>query len=302
LLESRPAGRARESHCSSCGRHSVADLTFGGLTIRHVMYIFNASYRESQRFRLRDVHSSDAVRASPSAWMVNPMYFIRDYDGPKPFQPGSDPDLLILGQDPTVNRDRRFSVALGFEGGPDSLDSESRNLQRYIRDRILAPLGVDEKRIIATNLINAYYSDVPNKKIAKDYQALITATAQSKGVDIGEYPDKANGALLHAINFECGYRVEFEKVLSIRSIRHIITLGEPVFQVLRERYGLTGFAPKIRTILTQASNEPPRAVLAGRAVSLLPLPHIFNVNNRRWKFYDDFLRDGLPRLSPCYQP
>ena len=275
--------------------------TFGGLTIRHVMYIFSTLYRESQRFRWRDAYSSDAVRVSPSPWMVNLMYFIRDYDGPKPYQPGSDPDVLILGQDPTVSRDRRFSVALGFEGAPGSLDSESRNLQRYIRDRILVPLGVDEKRILATNLINAYYSDVPNKSIAKAYRDLIIATAKVNRIDVDRYPDKANGAILHAINFECRYRLEFEKILSIPSIRHIITLGEPVFQVLRERYGLVDLAPTIRAVLTQAYDKPPTAVLAGRQVSFLPLPHIFNANNRRWKFYDDFLHDRLPQLSPCYR-
>ncbi len=229
------------------------------------------------------------------------MYFIRDYDGPRPYQPGSDPDVLILGQDPTVDRHRRFSVVLGFERTPDSLDSESTNLQRYIRDRILAQLGVDEKRIIATNLINAYYSDVPNKRIAKAYRDLITGTAKLKGIEVGQYPDKSNGALLHAINFECGYRADLERVMTIPSIRHLITLGEPVFQVLRERYGLVDLAPKIRSVLTQVSDKPPRAVLAGSEVSLLPLPHIFNVNNQRWKFYDDFLHDRLPQLSPCYQ-
>jgi hypothetical protein len=217
------------------------------------------------------------------------MYFIRDYDGPKPYRPSANPEVLILGQDPTVDQCRRFSVALGFEKTPGSVDSESRNLQRYIRDRILASLRIDERRLIATNLINAYYSDVPNKKIAKTYQDLIVTLAKRKGIDVNQYPDRANGAILHAINFECGYRADFERVLSIPSIRHLITLGEPVFQVLRERYRLTHLAPKIRLVLTQAKENPPLVIVAGREVSLLPLPHIFNENNRRWKFYSDFL-------------
>lgn len=230
------------------------------------------------------------------------MYFIRDYDGPKPYQPSSNPDVLILGQDPTVNQYRRFSIALGFEKTPGSPDSESKNLQGYIRDRILAPLGIDERRIIATNLINAYYNDVPNKKIAKTYQDLIIATAKRKEIDVDQYPDKANGAILHAINFECGYRVEFEKMLSIPSIRHLLTLGEPVFQVLRERYGLKSLATKIKLVLAEVRDMPPEVVLGGKKVSLLPLPHIFNENNRRWKFYNDFLYDSLPQLSQYYQP
>lgn len=230
------------------------------------------------------------------------MYFIRDYDGPKPYQLSSNPDVMILGQDPTVDTTRRFSTALGLEKPPGSLDDESKNLQKYILNKILKPLRIETNRIIATNLISAYYCDVPNKKIAKTYQALIITTARGKGIDVDQYPDKANGAILHALNFEAGFRRQFETFLSIPSLRHIITLGEPVFQVLRERYGLRELPTKLKPLLEKVGDLPPEVVLCGKKVSLLTLPHIFNENNRRWKFYSDFLYDRLPQLSQFYQP
>ena len=229
------------------------------------------------------------------------MYFIQDYNGPKLYRPSANPDVIILGQDPTVDTKKRFETVLGFAKQPDSLEAESKYLQDYIRDRILNPLGIQENRIIAANLINAYYHDVPNRRIAKTYQDLILDTAREKDININEYPDKVNGAILHALNFESGFRKQFEDVLNIASVCHIITLGEPVYQVLRERYGFLELGNKIKVILADERNLPREVVLNNKKVSLLPLPHIFNKNNRQWKFYDDFLTDKLGRLSEYYR-
>lgn len=228
------------------------------------------------------------------------MYFIRDYDGPKPYQPGPTPDVLILGQDPTVDRYRRFDTVLGLKKSDNYGDTESRPLQKYIKHRILLPLGIDESRIIATNLINAYYHDVPNKKIAKYYEDQIIRAAKKIGINVDMYPDRANGAILHALNFECAARKELELTLKCFSIKHIITLGEPVYQVLRERYGLD-LAPKIKDILRSIARKPPLVLIWQKKLSLLPLPHIFNENNPKWKFYKDFLDKHLPLMAELYE-
>ena len=228
------------------------------------------------------------------------MYFIRDYEGPKPYKPGSAPDVLILGQDPTVDRYRRFDTVLGLEKFGGCGGTESKPLQRYIKDRILQSLGIDESRIIATNLINAYYHDIPNKKIAKLYEEQITKAAKKIGINVDKYPGKANGAILHALNFEYATRKELEHTLRSFPINHIITLGEPVYQVLRERYCLD-LAPKIKDTLSSIAGKAPQVLIGQKQMTLLPLPHIFNGNNPRWKFYRDFIDNKLLLLAESYK-
>ncbi len=227
------------------------------------------------------------------------MYFIRDYDGPKPYQIGSNPDVLILGQDPTIDTHTRFEMVLGLGTSTPSTDKESINLQNYIFGEILSPLDIDKSRIIATNLVNLYYYDVPNRKIAKAYERLILETAEREGIDIGQYPDKTNGAILHALNFKARTQSDFERLLNLESIDHLITLGEPVYQVLRERYRLE-LPVKIRAVLEKLDGEPKVVGIYGKRVSLLPLPHIFNKNNPRWKFYRQFLQEKIPLLAAWY--
>jgi len=224
------------------------------------------------------------------------MYFIRDYDGPKSYQIGTSPDILILGQDPTIDTSTRFDTVLGLALSESSSDRESLALQTYIFGRILAPLGIDKSRIVVTNLVNQYYHDVPNKIIAKTYLELIVATAKDKGIDISQYRDKDNGALLHALNFEAGTRKNFEDILNRFPIRHIITLGEPVFQVLRERYNLS-LPERIKEVLEKLTNESDIVNIYGKRLSLLPLPHISSANR---KFYKDFLDNKLKCLSAWY--
>ena len=228
------------------------------------------------------------------------MYFIRDYEGPKPYQPGSAPDILILGQDPTVDKHRRFDTVLGLEKSGGCEETESKPLQRYVKERILQTLCIDESRIIATNLINAYYQDVPNKKIAKLYENQITRAAKRIGIDVDKYPEKTNGAILHALNFEYATRKELELTLRNFPINHIITLGEPVYQVLWERYRLD-LSPKIKDILRSIERKPPQVLVGQKEIILLPLPHIFNENNPRWKFYKDFIDRRLLLLTEVYK-
>jgi len=227
------------------------------------------------------------------------MYFIRDYDGPKPYQIGSNPDVLILGQDPTIDTHTRFDIALGLGLSPASTGKESINLQDYIFGDILSPLGINRSRVIATNLVNLYYYDVPNRKIAKEYQHLILEIAERESIDISQYPDRTNGAILHALNFKAKTQGDFERLLSLQSIDHMITLGEPVFQVIRERYKLE-LPIKIQAVLENLSREPNVVGICGKRVSLLPLPHIFDKNNARWKFYARFLQEKLPHLATWY--
>ena len=227
------------------------------------------------------------------------MYFVRDYDGPQLYQGGVDPDVLILGQDPTVDRHTRFATVLGLEASGVSPDRESKNLQEYLRNKILANLGIDESRILVANLVNLYYCDVPNRRIAKLYKDLILYTADRAGIAVQEYPDQTNGAILHALNFECRTRQDFERLVNRSSVSHTITLGEPVFQVLRERYRFN-LPAKIRDVLSSLTDRPPVVQILDKQVSLLPLPHIFNDRNPKWAFYGRFLNDGLPRLSKWY--
>jgi len=227
------------------------------------------------------------------------MYFIRDYDSPKLYQGSSNPDIMILGQDPTVSPNTRFDTVLGLATPKTGSDRESRNLQNYIFNRILQPLGIGRTRVVATNLVNVYYHDVPNSEIAKRYEDLIVSTAEKAGIDVRQYPSKVNGAILHALNFEARTRGDFEELLTRFPIRHLITLGEPVFQVLCERYVL-GLGMKIRDVLEAISDRPREVVLRGKKVSLLPLPHIFSESNSKWRFYIDFLDKRLPYLAPWY--
>ena len=228
------------------------------------------------------------------------MYFIRDYDGPRPYQIGSNPGVLILGQDPTIDTHTRFDTVLGLALSSGSASRESMHLQNYILGDILSPLGIDRNRIIATNLVNLYYFDVPNRKIAKEYQRLILDTAEREGIDTRQYPDKTNGAILHALNFKAQTQGDFEKLMGSQPIAHMITLGEPVFQVLRERYRLE-LPSRIQSVLESLGEEPVVVEICGRWISLLPLPHIFNKSNARWRFYRHFFQANLPALAAWYE-
>jgi hypothetical protein len=227
------------------------------------------------------------------------MYFIRDYNGPELYQPGDNPDVMVLGQDPTIDQTTRFSIALGLGTSKSSPGRESPRLKNYLFNKILSPLGIDSSRIMATNLVNAYYFDVPNSKIAPRYRIIIITAAKENGIDIEKYPDTTNGAILHALNFELGTRRNFEELLNLSSIKHLITLGEPVFQVLRERYRLD-LPSKIKPVLESINERPPIVHIGGKQVSILPLPHIFIESNQKWQFYNNFLRKGLIRLSKWY--
>lgn len=156
------------------------------------------------------------------------MYFIRDYNGPELYQPGDNPDVMILGQDPTIDRTTRFSTALGLGTSKSSPGRESPRLKNYLLNKVLIPLSINKPRIMVTNLVNLYYCDVPNSKIAPIYHELIIAIAKEKGIAIEEYPDQTNGAILHALNFELVTRRDFEGLLNTPSIKHLITLGEPL--------------------------------------------------------------------------
>lgn len=227
------------------------------------------------------------------------MYFIRDYNGPQIYKPSDNPDVMILGQDPTIDQITRFSKALGLGTSKSSLGRESPRLKNYLFNKVLIPLGIDKSRIMATNLVNLYYCDIPNSRIAPIYRKLIIATAKEKGIVVKEYPNKTNGAILHALNFELWTRRNFEELLNIPSIKHLITLGEPVFQVLRERYKLN-LQPKIKAVLELIDDRPPLVNVAGKQVSLLPLPHIFREKYEKWQFYRKFLSEDLQRLNTWY--
>lgn len=228
------------------------------------------------------------------------MYFIRDYDGPKTYRIGPNPDVLIVGQDPTIDTHTRFDVVLGLGPSSSSTSRESTNLQKYIFGDILSPLDIDKNRIIATNLVNLYYCDVPNREIAKSYQRLILEIAEREGIDINQYPDKTNGAILHALNFKAKTQGDFETLLSSQPIDHMITLGEPVFQVITERYRLD-LPMRIQAVLERLGREPDVVELCDKRVTLLPLPHIFDKKNPRWKFYTRFLQEKLPALATWYR-
>jgi len=227
------------------------------------------------------------------------MYFIRDYEGPKAYQIGRDPDVLVLGQDPTTDPHTRFGTVLGLGSLTSSSLRESIKLQNYIFGDILGPLGIDRSRIIAANLVNLYYHDVPNRKIAKPYERLILEIAEREGIDISQYPDKTNGAILHALNFKARTQGDFEKLIGPKSVNHLITLGEPVFQVIRERYRLN-LPVRIQAVLENLGTEPHVVRICDKTVSILPLPHIFRRNNPTWKFYTKFLQERLPHLAAWY--
>lgn len=229
------------------------------------------------------------------------MYFIRDYDGPKPFKGSSNPDVLLLGQDPTVDQNIRFSVVLGLKPSKSPCERESFLLQNYVFNKILRPLGIDRARIIATNLVNAYYYNVPNIRIAKQYRDLIVSTAKKAGISTTKFPSHTNGAILHALNFHVRTKRDFEKLLESQTLCHIITLGEPVFQVLRESYNLD-LDSKIKDVLKKLleKGHPPTVCMCNKRISLLPLPHIFNESNPKWQFYTRIISGDLKRLKSFY--
>ncbi|MFC1910956.1 hypothetical protein ACFLXC_06775 [Chloroflexota bacterium] len=72
---------------------------------------------------------------------------------------------------------------------------------------------------------------------------------------------------------------------------HLITLGEPVYQVIRERYALDNLPAKKKDVLEEHREKPPMVKINGKNMSLLPLPHYFNIAHRpRWKFMYGYLR------------
>jgi len=155
-------------------------------------------------------------------------YLFTERGSPELFLGSKGADILFLGQDPTIVSSRHIPVVL-------DLNNSSGRLSKYIFGKICKTLRCSRKRILTWNLVNRYFIKKP-RVLAADPQVelyLFNLFPQMKG----EINDWKTVRFLYHYFSEFG-KQELEYVVNKYQPRIVISLGEPVFRVLRHSYAL----------------------------------------------------------------
>lgn len=155
-------------------------------------------------------------------------FLLVERGSPELFSGGKAPGVLFLGQDPTIVSPRHIPVAL-------DLRNPTGQLYKYIFGKICKNLSINRSRVLAWNLVNRYFIGKP-RMLALDPEVEINLS--------NRYP-KLNGAKndWKTVRFLYYYFLEFgqqelEYIVDKYLPRLLISLGEPVYRVLRYAYAL----------------------------------------------------------------
>ncbi|MFA5055814.1 MAG: hypothetical protein WC562_06555 [Dehalococcoidia bacterium] len=165
--------------------------------------------------------------------------------------------LVIVGQDGGITTKSIVRKVL-------MLDDEDSSLYKYVSQHILSPLNLTVDQIIALNLVNLSFN---------------TSLARIAKWESIPFDDLVNG--LAELSYD-----DFKEKLSKYKPKYVITLGQPVFQFLQRKAGVT-FHP-IREVFATGIE----IVLDNDPLICLPCVHMrtYNVNRKVYKDQDNRLR------------
>ncbi len=164
---------------------------------------------------------------------------------------GTNPSVLLVGQDPTIAKGQVCSVL--------DLENTSGNLYKYITVDILNHAGLTQNNIYATNLIKCHF---PNNQTPK-------SISEKHKIKIKDF--------LYPFFNNCKHWF-FKEVREIHP-KIILSFGEPVHQSLIEEFSWS--VPE--TMKTAFSNVY-KVDLLDNNVLYIPCIHI---NTRRYKYYKE---------------
>jgi len=136
--------------------------------------------------------------------------------------------VLFLGQDPTIVSPRHIPVVL-------DLHNANGRLHKYIFGKVCKVMRISKSRVLAWNLVNRYFVSKPRILAAtpEAESRLRNAFAQLEGAK----NDWLTVRFLYYYFVQFG-KHELEYVVNKYRPRLLISLGEPVFRVLRYTYAL----------------------------------------------------------------
>ena len=212
-------------------------------------------------------------------------YLLVERGSPELFRGSKTPDVLFLGQDPTIVSSRHIPVVLDLNNLPGQLS-------KYIFNNICKTLGFSKKRVLAWNLVNRYFTKKP-RNLAHDIQIELYLRNKFLQLD-GSRNDWKTVRFLYYYFIEFG-KQELEYVINKYQPNIIISLGEPVFRVLRYVYALPQMTNIPENLAEFCCDRTFRIKIEEIALSWLALPH--EPTGDRNPHYQKVLSDKLPIVA-----
>jgi hypothetical protein len=147
--------------------------------------------------------------------------------------------------------------------------------------------------VLAWNLVNRYFIDKPRKLASRPEieQEFLHRFPQVDGTE----GDWNTVRFLHYYFSELA-RSELEYIVDRYSPRFIISLGEPVFRVLRQAYALQQGISVPPNLVEFCCEQTFQIGIAGRELIWLALPH--QPTGNQSKHYKELLVEKLPLVAP----
>jgi len=212
-------------------------------------------------------------------------YLLIERGSPELFRGSKTADVLFLGQDPTIVSSRHISVVL-------DLNNLSGQLGKYIFHNICGTLGFSKERVLAWNLVNRYFTKKP-RDLAHDIQTELYLRNKFLQLD-GSKNDWKTVRFLYHYFIEFG-KQELEYVIDKYQPNIIISLGEPVFRVLRHAYAIPQDITMPENLVEFCCDRIFKIIVGNNTLVWLALPH--EPTGDRNPYYQKVLSDKLPIVA-----
>jgi hypothetical protein len=209
-------------------------------------------------------------------------FLLIERGSPELYRGGKVLDVLFLGQDPTIVSRRHIPVVL-------DLHNSNGQLSKYIFGKVCKNLGIAKSRVIAWNLVNRYFIDKP-RILAVDPQVETELTNRFSHVN-GAKNDWRTVRFLYYYFLEFG-KQELEYIVNKYVPHLLISLGEPVFRVLRQAYALPQGVAIPENLADFCCERNSKISVGSKEVLWLALPH--EPTGDRNPHYKKVLAEKLP--------
>ncbi len=212
-------------------------------------------------------------------------YLLVERGSPELFRGSKTADVLFLGQDPTIVSSRYIPAVL-------DLNNTSGQLSKYIFGKICRTLGFSRRRILAWNLVNRYFIKKP-RDLA--HNPLVEFYLHNKFFQLdGSRNDWKTVRFLYYYFVEFG-KQELECVVNKYQPCILISLGEPVFRVLRHAYAIPQDVTMPENLAEFCCEGTFKLVVGNNILVWLALPH--EPTGDRNPHYKKVLADKLPIIA-----
>jgi len=216
-------------------------------------------------------------------------YLLIERGSPELFRKSKEADILFLGQDPTIVSPRHISVVL-------DLNNSSGRLSKYVFGEICRNLSISRNRILAWNLVNRYFIDKP--RVLANYPQLEPSLNKQYPFLNGNKNDWKTVRFLYHYFKKFG-KHELEYIINRYTPHFIISLGEPVFRVLRYAYiHPQNIMPE--NLADFCCDKTFEIKMGNKTLIWLALPH--EPTGDRNPHYKKVLSDKLPTIANTFTP